>query len=47
MKRWLLRAMLLGLVLLSLLGSTAVVTAAGDAFETYVLQPHGGGCGGG
>lgn len=47
MQWWLLRAMLLGLVLLSLVGSTAVATAAGEAFETYVLQPHVDGCGGG
>ena len=50
MQRWLLRAMLLGLLLLSLVGSTAAAaaaTAAGNAVETYLNQPHVGGCGGG
>jgi hypothetical protein len=36
--------MLLGLTLLSLVGSTA---AAGFAAETYANQPHANGCGGG
>jgi hypothetical protein len=39
--------MLLGLLLLSLVGSTAAATAAGNAVETYLNQPHVGGCGGG
>jgi hypothetical protein len=39
--------MLLGLVLLSLVGSTAAAAAAGDAVETYLDQPHVEGCGGG
>ena len=47
MQRRLLRAMLLGLVVLSLVGSTAAVAAAGDAIETYLSQPHVDGCGGG
>lgn len=47
MKRWLLRAVLLGLVLLSLVGSTAAAAAAGNAIETYLDQPHGDGRGGG
>jgi hypothetical protein len=47
MQRRLLRAMLLGLVLLSLVGSTAAAAAAGDAIETYLSQPHVDGCGGG
>jgi hypothetical protein len=44
MQRWLLRAMLVVLLVLSLVGSTAAV---GSAIETFSNQLHGDGCGGG
>jgi hypothetical protein len=47
MQRWLLRAMLLGLTLLSLAGATAVAAAAADGVETFLSAPHADGCGGG